>query len=322
MNKILPISNPIFINYDPECDIPLSIFQPRMEDYNYIMLENYINVCISDSEESRNVCFYRKATDFSSFHNNYLYYDIMKSNVQSVSEFFINAINRGYYISFLIDKFYIQNYPSAYNKHHIEHKLFIYGYDLNDNCFFASDYFDMKRGYEKVSFKQIEESFKFFDKYFDTNLYNVVTLQKLNENTIRKADINYVVLELKKFIKSEKLGTEKELYYGFAFFDILLERIYQDENIDIKHYHFINVHIRIMIERLLWISRQYNVIDNQIMDDLDILYKKALLIRNIMFKDRISGKSLSKHRLLNYLNETKIEYKECIKRVIVMLESL
>lgn len=256
--KVLSLSDGYPIHYSPGTEQIIDLLRPYPELYERELAEHFIDTITYDNEISKNVTFYQMLNavgrDCLLLFN--LPYEVAKVTIDDICSYIVKLLDQEYYISFLCDTFYCRNYVT-YQKNHKEHALFLYGYDLEKQVFWAQDYFDFRtRSRQKVSFEDIQASYKngefepFPGEYAILNLC-ILYCKKVVNHTEKPVNLPAIRQKLENFLFSHPYSNSNGLYYGISFFDILVKR-YQDdsENIDLKHCHFIVAHMQFMLHRI------------------------------------------------------------------------
>ena len=256
--KVLSLSDGYPIRYDPSTDQLIELLQPYPELCERELAEHFIDTIIYDNEVSDNVSFYQilnaVARDCLLLFD--LPYEVAKVTIDDICPYIVRLLDQEYYVSFLCDTFYCRNY-ATYQKRHAEHPPFLYGYDLQEQVFFAQDYFDFRtRSRQKISFEDIQASYKkgefqsFPGEYAILNLC-VLYCKKVVNHTEKPINLPAIRQKLENFLYSHPYSNSDGLYYGISFFDILIKR-YQDNprNISLKHCHFIVAHMQFMLQRI------------------------------------------------------------------------
>lgn len=284
MNKktknILPLTE-LNAAYEPTADIAQYVIRSDMTNFAYELLENYIGILCLNNKSSRVMTFAVGYDIFSSLEQYRIDSDMARVFVTDIRRFIVDSIDKGFYISFIADMYYIENYKECYKTNHGVRELLIYGYDLVENVFYASDYFDFtNRTFETIKISQIEDSFNlskagFYEKPINRELdyyiyLNKIHLLKLDHTKKRELKIEKVVSEIDRFISGYKFYSCDEIFFGITFFDVLFERLENNE-ISTKNFYLIKAHIMLMIERIEMIFKMYSIKNTEILNSLDSL---------------------------------------------------
>lgn len=135
MSIVLPIEKPI-ITFIPRHANKLSIVQTHSCFDDWLM-NNYIFISINYDYTKINVEDYLNIYSSEIIDEFMLTRDIICHGMDILSSIIV-LLHEKYYITIMIDRFYL----SAYNaKRHVNHPIFIYGYDDNAKMFYIADFF-------------------------------------------------------------------------------------------------------------------------------------------------------------------------------------
>lgn len=324
MNKKLPISK-IPVVYAPELDIPLQVIFNDYNNFAYVVAENFINTICYNDNTSRNINFFsnNKFEDIGCFLHNSISIEVLSYINNDISRFIIECLENNYYVTFLCDTYYISNYTTFQNRH-LDHQLFIYGYDIKEQCFLCNDYFDFKfRTEQRVLFADIENSYNKYSIVQDEGYhfgyqYPTFEIFKLNYHAIRPYNIELIKQRLTNFLEGKNLANYSGCIFGIKFFEQLLERMDMSIRIPLKHFQFIYAHIKIMGLRM-------NIIDGNISDDMqnklgELLYE-AEQLKYIVIKEYVKSTSFIKSDILkDLLMDIKKKYEDYIYELLKVLE--
>lgn len=298
----LPITNPVitsYMSYAPALSVLCNYKQCEGWIYsNFINL--YGEYCDSGATPLR---FHPKfpAAPQNPFMDLYLVpRDIALHNSQNIVEFFIYAITNGYYIISDYDEFYVE-FTDAFNKHHKNHQIFIYGYDNNSAVFYTAEFFENRAyAFRKVPYNQIEDAIMQYDNIEKFDIWMTMLEFKQAEykfdSELFFTSVNDYLLsssctiswEESKFCKSNKI------IYGISNYKNIMtylsnlksgDMLYKD----IRALYALCDHKKIMISRLKYI-KENNIFeyDNQSLDIFCKLHKICLLNINLFIKYLLS----------------------------------
>lgn len=297
----------------------------KYQVYGFAIVENYIDVIIYDNDFSKNINFYTP-----NYSNTLGCFDYSRMNRTTAKllqnhliELFIDFIDRGYYIEYIIDTFYIPNYQTNYNESHLDHQILIYGYDSHKKTFLTMDYFDFQKlSTQPISFDDILLSNKNFNierNYGIDCSGNSIFIQafKLDPKMARCPNIEIFKQKVTMFINNTPLDTYENLYYGIQMFDILAKRLEEGKNIPIKHFAFVMSHIFLMSTRMqilyeAYHDKKYFVYQKRFED----LYKKSYILKNLYIKLIISERDTLKNHIIDSIFDLKTKYENELKSII------
>lgn len=297
----------------------------QIKDYGFAIVENYIDVVIYDNNYSKNINFYTPLyyNTFGCFD-----YSIINNNCNNllnidIINFFISLLDKGYYIGYMIDAFYVKNYFKSFQKDHLEHALIIYGYNSEKKVFLALDYFNFQNiSTEEISFYDIENSNKNYN--FEINYgidcsgnSSMIEVFKLSPKLIRKPNIDIFKNKVSLFLNNTPLDSYPNIYYGIQMFDIIAQRFNQNQNMNIKFFAFIISHIFLMNIRMNILYKSFN--DDKYINYGDILknlFENAKILKNKYLKYTISPNDILKENILIHINKLKIRYTNILEELI------
>ena len=333
----LPIAE-IKVAYEPTSDIAQYVVRSDMENFDYEVLENYINILALNSEkDSRTMAFAVGYDVFSSLEQYRIDSDMARVFVSDIKNFIVDSIDKGFYVSFHADVYYIANYTHKYQIDHGVHEILIYGYDLHENIFYASDYFDFtNRTFEEIKISQIEDSFNLgkasfyenptyenpVDRELDYYSYlNKIHLLKLDLTKKRELKIERVISEIERFLTGRRLYNCENIHFGIKFLDLLGERLVSDE-ISQKHYYLLTAHITLMIERMEIIFKKYNVGNTEVLDKLSVLNDESKTLSNLVVKYDVTKNIGVQKRCCDTITEIREKYSNELYRCLEILSRL
>ncbi len=170
------------------------------------ILKNYIQLVYNKNIDRMDFSF---GIDIYTYINNYSMVDkfcyskdIINSGFLSLCDFIKKNIDEGYYVCFLLDTYYVNAYHKSNNGMHKFHNPMIYGYD--ETGFWAADHFmEGKFSYDKISYKEIEDS-KIREEDYDW-LYGIHTW-KLRNDMYMGIDLD--VKSIKRYLHDYLKGKE------------------------------------------------------------------------------------------------------------------
>lgn len=262
MEKVLPIPRLEF-QYAPNTDIPMRILFNNIEQYKYAFLENFIDVVTFQEKESvsiGNINIYQLTT-LDCFLNSSITHEFMKMARNNLIDLYIDAINKNYYVAMMSDTYYIQQY-SSYQKSHLMHQPFIYGYNTEERIFYVIDYFDFSVSKsKKILMDDISSSF-FEDEvetdkiYFRFN-YPSTEFLKLDYHMIRNPCLHIIKQKIINFLYNIPLNGLEYCYFGIQFIDFIVDRMVNKNYIFPRHIHFLNYHISVMELRVRMLEKEF-----------------------------------------------------------------
>jgi hypothetical protein len=241
------------------------------------------------------------------------------SNKIDVVNLIRSYIDRGWYTYAEIDDFYIP-FRSAYQKRRQAHDIFIFGYDLKNNCFDVVG-FNNKNvfAFEKLNFGDFEKA------YYNSNLTmldvdngggSFIRFFKVLEELECKFDLILVTELLSDYINSVDTTEKLRMYktpikkrvYGMDTYNFFKEyyRSLLDKKIgyDIRPIHLLWEHKKCMLLRIEYMYKNNFISQlNTIYDDYKHIVRKTLVARNLMLKYNLANDKESIIRIINILDD-------------------
>ncbi|WMJ86430.1 carbohydrate-binding protein [Anaerocolumna sp. MB42-C2] len=307
--KILPMKYPEITSYPHHANL-LSILSYNEDKmswfYNY-----YFQLAIYKEGDNRldfNIGYsinqFIKNCPYITHHG--LSREFINKKCLSFSDFIIDSVNLGYYVYFVVDKFYIPAYGMNY---HVQHDMLVYGYNTEKQTANIADFFKGgKYNYTECSFSEMEEA------YFAGNdldwLDGVILLKENSNGFIFNIDLlkNYITDYLNSYNSNNRTViinnslTDDKYAFGLSIYDILEKHIKKTSQgiFDIRPYHVLWDHKKYILLLIKYLFK------NGMLKNADYFNKcftliehKALMLRNLMLKYKISGNSLIIDKLIN-----------------------
>jgi hypothetical protein len=268
--KNLPINEPM-INAYPYHGHLHSILSTIEESLPWIYC-NYIQLITYDINWNDRPWFDFYTVDTPNVFN---YNPWLKDNVVNIKTHFllekniveqcIESIDSGFYITIVLDDFYIPTHPN-YHISHSWHEYLISGYNLAKKTFQLSGNLEnFKYSVEELDFNNLEKAFK------KEELINI-SLVKIDKDTnIFDFNVNEVTMLLEEFLLSKDTSERyrmfetkskdqgKAKYYGIETYQYLIEHlensIIRQNPIDLRAFYIIWEHKKIMVNRIIYMQR-------------------------------------------------------------------
>ncbi|MGG4340446.1 hypothetical protein [Paenibacillus lautus] len=249
-----------------------------------------------------------------------------------ISQFVRDALLQGYYVSLMVDQFYIPA-SSAFNKKHRNHELFIYGFDDTTEIFLISDNFQNGK-YTKgsCSFTDLNNSYIDLSKTTDLGQELVYLL---SFNKYGKFEINIEVLKelLSDYLCSVNSSQKnnllnqplkKDWIYGLRCYDHIvtyLNNVKTTENyLDVRPFYVQKNHKSMMIKRLLYLSEIgiLNDDENYITQYINIEKISAIVV-NLTLKYNITKDKNILNRIAENLGKMSRGESEILPKILKSL---
>ncbi len=261
--NILPVNEPLVKVY-PHYGHIMSIFN----EYELPILLNDMLTIIYDSEKERadfDIGFeiVPYIANYPLCFNYAIPRNLISSNWKSLSNFLIDSINDGCYITFLANTYYISAYTETYRRLNFLHDIMIYGYDEKNKIFYGTDAFE-KGKYERreIPFEEIERSFSCGN---EEDWFEGIRLIKRKENQFMGIwyEIEYIKEQCNQFLKGEYIKSpiylerkrdikDKKYSYGINVYDAIhnyikyLKDDYDTKSADIRLFYLLFDHANVL----------------------------------------------------------------------------
>jgi len=337
--KELLLINPI-ISYTPTIDFFLSILESHNLNTRSWIFENYIDLVINADSNGPVFEFldvFKVWWNCPFIHTSRIHRDafmIMANN--QLSKDIENFIDKEYYVSSLVDTFYIDKYP-AYENEHIYHQLMIYGYDgIN---FLCSDYIGSIRKKFLVEYAQMEFALKSVPDMNDY-LQGILLYRKLPINKTGLIEIDFLLyrseyvfdfeltmMKIKNFLYGNQnvllgipnlFSPSNNFVAGFPAIEEFSTQI-SGNNPDnpyliLKYFHLIYSHVFLMCERFKFINENRHNFKKYYHSCMMVL-KKALTLRNVVTKMNLYSR-YDIAKIAQFLSEFIKDYRYLLKDVV------
>ncbi|MCE3203129.1 hypothetical protein [Paenibacillus sonchi] len=285
----LPVANPIITSYTGHASL-LSVIQNNDESMPWI-LGNFIQILMYTGENSENSSpFFYRQSDFETcpcIDYQRIGRDIITKKWPNVIEFIIDCIDMGYYISVNLDQFFIKNSP-RYQKEHIPHPTFIYGYDCHQEIFNIADFYNYgKFTHCKESFSNIKEAFDNYHAifYFHERRFlgaDDIFLFKIREEFDYQFSVKEIIIFLEDYLNSRNTCRRMPSYdyyhysdsrftFGINIYNVIKNRletsIHLKEFIQPKYFYIFWDQKKLMLSRINYLGNHKHL------DNTDVLYR-------------------------------------------------
>ncbi|MFC5469145.1 hypothetical protein ACFPPD_10470 [Cohnella suwonensis] len=245
----------------------------------------------------------------------------------SIVQFAIDSIDRGNYIYFVADQYYIRA-SAAYGNHTHNHDMFIYGYDKTTKKLNIAD--NLKYGkYIRTTcgFDEMEMAYAHADPdrdWFDSRVMSFAFKPKTYFQYERYLvfDSVSVVHSLNRYIHSMKPASYMclENTYGIAVYErvheYLLALKQEREVIDIRLLHILYEHKKMMRRRIRYMLQHGYLADENLEASYANVEKEHEICVGLMLKFMITGDDKLLDRISGALMEAAVIEKELLGRVI------
>jgi hypothetical protein len=284
MRNILPVKAPrinCYITYG----VLFSILPDELNTWVYnsfIQLINARGWKIYTFENHGHILSECPGIDFSVIPEFIVHKCFSVSVMDTIREF----IDEKEYICIYVDRYYISADKANYMKHHFPHELLIYGYDLIANQVYIAD--NLRDGqfiFTACPIEDIENGFMNLEAtYGFMKMMRTLKIKKITEYPINTDQIKEGLLSFINSRPSYHLNNDQKMIFGLEIFDFLYEENLFFFHIDIRALHLIYEQLKIMKERIGFLSKHKLLMNNILLDDL---LAEAFRLRNLAIKFNI-----------------------------------
>ncbi|HEX3047043.1 MAG TPA: hypothetical protein VHY08_19975 [Bacillota bacterium] len=318
--KILPVNYPIITSYPAHANILSCVSQYENSIqwfYNhYLQLLAYV-----DFSRGYYVDFCAPIPWRSCpwIHAQRITRELIGKKWETITDFIIDCIDLDCYVYLYLDQFYIAA-AAPYQKYHLAHDTFIFGYDLQNQTFDVADFYKYsKYCYTKATFSQIGAAYQTLDlSNIPDNLQGIVLLKPVPYAEYQ-FDIQVMAELLQDYLLARKssksytdgyrldIGAKNDrYYYGMDIYRLLPKHLEYYLNgqgpLDIRAFHVILDHKTLMLARIKYL------IDNNYLHQVDSIYedyqkvvKQAVNLRSLALKAILSKEGKTIQSIMNYL---------------------
>ncbi|PWV99289.1 hypothetical protein DFQ01_1155 [Paenibacillus cellulosilyticus] len=301
----MPISYPMITTYTQHAHL-LSILTHYECAHSWIF-NNYIQLYINKDYKHNWGDFYfpltyelRPSDACKWITTQKIHRNTVTSKWGSVIDFIIENINSNHYVHTMVNYFYVP-LSERYNRLHLHHDIFVYGYDLNRELLYVSDFF------KKGVYSQAELSFADFDLAFSTDhlttnhdyLREMVYLYKFNDTYQDNFSIDTMLNSIRCYFANKTPeywemfnygGDRDNLDFGMQIYTTLINYVKDtsdnESKLDVRPFHLLYDHKRIMTLRLkyLYDNRLLSKLVQEHIDEFLSIEVKAKIMMNLVLK--------------------------------------
>lgn len=244
----------------------------------------------------------------------------------SIQQLIKDSINNNLYVYLYADRFNLER-TSEYNKEHLIHEVFIYGYDEEKQIFYLAD--NVQNGKYVCftsKFDEIEKGYWAIGESDDYYTRVHLLEKRKKEDSKFPLNVEQIKLNLKYYLESipaiSKSFKNKSIFgmeavaYTCKTIQEALEENKIIDDFDVRRFHLFYEHKSLMIKRLCYLDKHNLIQDgNYFIEEYRFLNKKYYSLRNLVLKYNY----LADNNLLIRINEN---LKELIVRERNVLESM
>lgn len=215
-------------------------------------------------------------------------YSVPNYLISDITSLIEESLQNEMYLFFLVDRYYLNNYDE-YHCRHLNHEIFIYGYDRELKFFYTADnsnnhkYRDMKVYYSDL-----------------VNAYaavpnNFMKLSRFMRAATPEIDMRKIKASVSSYINSEQdfndLWYCKCNIYGIHVYEKYINDLLLNMNIlnDFRPLHLFWEHKKLMQMRICFLMKSGYLPYNQILiNEYDKIVRKFLLLRNLQIRYSIN----------------------------------
>ena len=207
-------------------------------------------------------------------------YSIPDYLVRKIPEFIIQSIQMNQYLFFLIDRFYISSY-SEYQRQHLVHEIFVYGYDDEKKVFYTSD------NSQNGKYVDSEISFEDLTSARENVKPNFMYLSEINRQGASYIDMDKIRYMATCYIHSKAnyfdIRYTPGSIFGVKVFKEYIQRLSTDHKLmgDYRPLHLFWEHKELMLRRISYLMEKgFIEKEDRYLSEYEKLARQFLLLRN------------------------------------------
>lgn len=239
---------------------------------------------------------------------------------ETFTDYIESVIDRGYCIEACLDRYYF-SFDECYKKTHFIHSSLIYGYDREKDEIYIKDFWADGNYQTKIAkYHEVNDS---MNNDWIINLFmKQKTEYKFDKKLMMKyfEDFYYSRDSFAKFEHSNKQYNKGALF-GLDYYDYIGNNIYKREKPDVRMFHILYEHKRLMKYRLKYLmqSNEYNhEMIRILLENNDRLIDESLLLRNIVIKYGINKNEALYDGIQKQIEKLKDMDKEFVRDVLLI----
>ncbi|MBD5534779.1 MAG: hypothetical protein HDQ99_03785 [Lachnospiraceae bacterium] len=345
MKKKLPVKDPnTFISYKPfdTSRIAMLLAQEKTCKELYENFIHYRIEKVGDEDKMELDCHFNE--EFSSIGIKKIPIDLLLGMKINFIEFCKESIDRNFYLFIPIETSEISNY-SVYKKKKVPHHIFVYGYDDEKQVFECSEFFsfsDQGYSFESVSYKEMENAFMDLQNQTKPEMMNNEHLQWLKDIQLLHSFTEYkdkftvqrVQIGLQNYLNERDcFGNKdylKDVYYGYAIYDLLKEYVEQiiekdREVFDIRSFYLIYLHFRYLRLQAEFLNDNYDKEKHGLVPFIEKFFEleqTSYKLTSLALKYGITRKKSILVRVSKLILDLKEEDEKVLESYIDYLESI
>jgi hypothetical protein len=337
IKKVLPVNYPMITSYTQHAHL-LSILSNYECTYPWIY-SNYIQLYINEDYKNNWGDFYfpfpyelRPSDTCKWIFTQKIHRDVVNCKWESIINFIIECINSNNYVHTMINFFYVA-LSSRYNKVHLNHDILIFGFDLNEEVLYVSDFFGVgKYSYEKISFLDFSRAYSSYSLSKNQDYLNgMVYLYKFNAKSDYQFSIKNISNSIKSYLYSSipeywdcyNRDNREDIVFGMEIYTTLKnyiakKRSSRESDIDIRPFYMLYDHKKIMLLRLKYLygHNYYKNYNSENIIGITEIETQASDVVNLLIKYNVSKNNIILDKVVNILNNIEKNEKNILEQYI------
>lgn len=257
-NVVLPVHPPM-TSYTPVSNAFLSVLQN--ENCPNDIYENFIGISYRRDFLKKGWCEFRGYYDRTAYSSlDCINLDINHTEISKIdiSLKIMEAISAKYYVLLQIDSFYISSYIN-YNKTHLPHIIFVYGYDKDKKKFYVKDFFDYRIYTSTViDFSELDQGYLNFRKFQFQDFLGILVFKQKSDVISNRIDYVKICRSMAKLLQpvsDDDLYDLNSLPYYINQLYAFTCKIDEREEMPLRLFNFLFSHIELMQNRVIYFSK-------------------------------------------------------------------
>ena len=219
--------------------------------------------------------------------------------IGNIIEFIESSIENNFYLFFLVDRYYLENYKE-YHKEHVVHEIFVYGYDKSNQIFYTSD--------NSINYKYQNMKISYFSLQ---SAYLAVMQHKMKLSCVVSCvppviDIHKIKHLIFDYINSNRdfndFGYKASTVYGIEIYQKYVEELCCEKLVnDFRPVNLFLEHKKLMQNRIQFLmANGYLPHNDFLLSEYNDIVRKFLLFKNLQIRFVISNRNV---KLDNYVSD-------------------
>ena len=346
MNQnILPVNMPQFASYNTHANLETIITSSNSDNISWFY-NSFLQITMP-----KNHTLTGWSALFNIELNNNLLYNycplIINYNISSkmisdkwglITDFIIDSIDKGYYITCMMNGKYIKCYD-AFEKYDFNHDIFIYGYDKLNEVFYIRDFIKNQRYTDgRASFSDIIKAYENAEVYYPDK-FNGVYMLTYNEAYKWIFDMKNFIRNMELYLNSQPLNIsahhvnlehdigyidEQNFVFGMRCYDTLIKQLQYIKSENIPYIKLQTYHVLLTHKKILHDSIKY-IIDTQliyinptenILSEFNNILESYNIILSYIIKFNISQNVTVIDKIISLIEQTKNKEIQNLDKII------